>query len=257
MFSKEPQGGFLRIGVDMSDKSVSVIVPCYNEANRKNFENHIRSIITEMDYYSSDFEIILVNDGSTDNTLDILKNFEANNVKVINNATNRGKGFSIRKGIENSEKDYVLFMDADLSVPLYFISRAMQKLEEYDCVIASRYIKGATITSHRGIIRSFISLILRMIFLGLFGLSFKDTQCGFKIFKKEIVDLSVFKCDRWLFDIELLTFLTEKGYKVFEMPVIWNNNTDSTLNSLDAIKTSIEEVKYILNLKRRLNHDSV
>ena len=223
---------------------LSIVVPCYNEASRLNTSkdlfyrlDRIKSI---NDNISNCVEFIFVNDGSTDNTYNIIHDFitEYNliNWKIYSFSENRGKGEAISYGFSKSKSDYVGFMDADLAVPISTIYSVLPLLNKKTCFIASRYVKGSRIATKRPFIRRLVSKISRLITKYVFGLKVTDTQCGFKVFPSggiHLVDSFSLK-SRWLYDIELLYGMQVLGYKFKELGVTWLNDEDTSRLSLNS-----------------------
>jgi dolichyl-phosphate beta-glucosyltransferase len=206
---------------------ISVVIPAYNEAKRlpKAVEK-IRTYLAKRPYRS---EIIVVDDGSTDQTTNNLPD----NIRVIHNKENQGKGFSVRKGVMAAHGDYIFFSDADLSTPIRELDRLLAPLQkDADIAIGSRAIKGAKITEHqpyaRQLMGRFFNLMVRtMLIRGL-----KDTQCGFKGFRKEVAR-SLFnrqKTKGFSFDVEILYLAQKAGLKIEEIPVSWRNSINTKVN---------------------------
>lgn len=235
---------------------LSVVIPCYNEASRGNFKKRIEGVLKylkECESISS-FEVICVNDGSTDDTLNILQNF-GNSIILISHS-NRGKGYSLKRGFEICTGELCLMMDADLSVPLEYIEQFYLELRENKnlALIGSRRCDGAQILKEQGTIRRGIGKISRFITQKILGLDIIDTQCGFKMTRSKYVKeiLGNIHSNRWLFDIELLVYLQNKNIKLVEVPVSWGTELESTLRSFNAVITSAWEIIVILvTFKRR------
>lgn len=235
---------------------LSVVIPCYNEASRGNFKKRIEGVLKylkECESISS-FEVICVNDGSTDDTLNILQNF-GNSIILISHS-NRGKGYSLKRGFEICTGELCLMMDADLSVPLEYIEQFYLELRENKnlALIGSRRCDGAQILKEQGTIRRGIGKISRFITQKILGLDIIDTQCGFKMTRSKYVKeiLGNIHSNRWLFDIELLVYLQNKNIKLVEVPVSWGTELESTLRSFNAVITSAWEIMVILvTFKRR------
>ena len=229
---------------------LSVVIPCYNEASRGDFKKRINDVIEYLKDCSSisSFEVICVNDGSTDNTLNILQNF-GNSITLISNK-NKGKGYSLKCGFEICTGELCLMMDADLSVPLEYIEQFYLELVENKdlALIGSRRCEGAKITNEQSIIRRGIGKISRFITQKILGLDIIDTQCGFKMTRSKYIKeiLGNIHSNRWLFDIELLIYLQNKGVKLVEVPVSWGTELESTLRSFNAVITSSYELIVIL-----------
>lgn len=193
---------------------LSVVIPAYNEAVRlgRNIENVI-------DYLAKNFpshELIVVDDGSTDNTAEIVKKYK--NIRLISYTPNQGKGYAIRMGVSQTSGETVLFMDADLSTPLSEIPKIMDKLKYGDIVIGSRGKSDAP--AHRQI-ASFIFDQVKYLMVGLRRL--RDTQCGFKVFKGEIARklFAMGRINRFMFDVEILYLAEKFGFKIDEMQITW------------------------------------
>lgn len=234
---------------------LSVVIPCYNEASRGNFKKRIEDVLKylkECESISS-FEVICVNDGSTDDTLNILQNF-GNSITLISNK-NKGKGYSLKCGFEICTGELCLMMDADLSVPLEYIEQFYLELVENKdlALIGSRRCEGAKIINEQSIIRRGIGKISRSITQKILGLDIIDTQCGFKMTRSKYIKeiLGNIHSNRWLFDIELLIYLQSKNIKLIEIPVSWGTELESTLRSFNAVITSAWEIIVILVTFRR------
>lgn len=234
---------------------LSVVIPCYNEASRGNFKKRIEDVLKylkECESISS-FEVICVNDGSTDDTLNILQNFGNSIILISHN--NRGKGYSLKRGFEICTGELCLMMDADLSVPLEYIEQFYLELRENKnlALTGSRRCDGAQILKEQGTIRRGIGKISRFITQKILGLDIIDTQCGFKMTRSKYVKeiLGNIHSNRWLFDIELLVYLQNKNIKLVEVPVSWGTELESTLRSFNAVITSAWEILVILVTFRR------
>lgn len=234
---------------------LSVVIPCYNEASRGNFKKRIEDVLKylkECESISS-FEVICVNDGSTDDTLNILQNFGNSIILISHN--NKGKGYSLKRGFEICTGELCLMMDADLSVPLEYIEQFYLELKENKnlALIGSRRCDGAQILNEQSSVRRGIGKISRFITQKILGLDIIDTQCGFKMTRSKYVKeiLGNIHSNRWLFDIELLIYLQSKNIKLIEIPVSWGTELESTLRSFNAVIASAWEIIVILVTFRR------
>jgi len=217
----------------MEKISLSVVIPAYNE------EDLIRETISQVDIFLNqnfdNYEIIIVDDGSQDEThkrcTALLKSFPR--LKLLKNEKNRGKGFSIKRGVLEASCDLIMFSDADLSTPIEEILPFLPDLKkEFDIVIGSRAISGARIIKHQPFLREIMGKIFNL-FVKIFvfrGIS--DTQCGFKCFKasvaKELFMLQ--RVERFCFDVEILYLAKKKGYKIKELPIRWINRENSRVH---------------------------
>lgn len=231
---------------------LSVIIPAYNE------ERRLPKTLEEIDKYLSkqsyDYEIIVVNDGSKDKTAEVVRGLTSviKNLKLIDNKINQGKGAVVRQGMLEAKGDFRLFTDADNSTSIDQVEKMLPYLREgYDTVIGSRDIKGAVLDPPQGFFRRFVGdgfKLLRKIIVGLWKI--EDTQCGFKCFKKEVVEKVFPKCkiDRFAFDPEILLIAKKLGYKIKETPVYWRNDPESKVKFKSMIKMLIDLLKIRWNL---------
>jgi len=224
---------------------LSIVIPAYNEENRigKTLPPALKYIET-LRKKGISTEVIVVNDGSTDKTLEILKKF-ANEIKIIDYTPNHGKGYALRQGVKNSQGEYIYIADADFSTPIEYVEKFLEKIKQVDCVIGSRSISGGSVkvSFHRKLIGNISNLVIRLIL----HLDFKDTQCGFKMFnekcKKYFLDCVN---ERWGYDFEFLYLLKKNNLKIMEMPVDWSAVGESHVKPLHFIKTFLE----LLNVRK-------
>lgn len=226
---------------------LSVIIPAYNEEKR--LPKTLKSIDEYLKRQNYPYQIIVVNDGSRDRTSQTVVNLqkEIANLKLIDRKINKGKGYSVKEGMLAGQGDYRLFMDADNSTSIDQIEKMWPWFEKgYDVVIGSRDIKGAILDPpqpiHRRIVGRFFKII-RIMICDLFKI--KDTQCGFKCFTREAVEIIFpkMKMDRFAFDVEILLIAKINGFKIKEVPVIWKNDPQSKVKLKSAIKMGIDLFK--------------
>jgi len=236
----------------MSKIYLSVIIPAFNE------EKRLPKTLREIDEYlreqSFEFEIIVVSDGSTDRTCEVVENLKSQipNLKLICEKINRGKGYGVKVGMLNAKGKYRLFTDADNSTPISEIEKFWAEFEKgADIVIASRDIKGAILDPPQPLFRRFVGEVfkyLRKIIVGLWEI--EDTQCGFKCFKGEAAE-KIFpkaKIERFAFDSEILLIAKRMGFKIKEVPVYWKNDLQSKVKFKSMIKMLIDLFKIRFNL---------
>lgn len=231
---------------------LSVIIPAYNEQNR------IPQTIKEIDKYLKnqdyDYEILVVNDGSKDNTAEIVNDLkkEVANLKLIDNKENHGKGYVVRQGMLTALGEYRLFTDADNSTSIDQIEKMWPWFEKgYDVVIGSRDVPGAKLDPPQPFIRRFIGDIfklVRKIICGMWDL--EDTQCGFKCFTAKAADdiFSLAKIDGFSFDVEALVIARRLGYKIKEIGVTWKNDLESKVRLKSAAKMLTQLIEIRKNL---------
>ncbi|MDP3052915.1 MAG: glycosyltransferase family 2 protein [bacterium] len=212
---------------------LSVIIPAYNEANRLPLTLvDVSKRLSSVDY---DYEVIVVDDGSRDATVEVAKRFchLMKNLRVIGNKENHGKGWVVRQGMLEARGQWRLFMDADNATSADQFSKMIPYLSDYQIIIGSRDIKGAKLVPPQPFYRRWLgnagNLIIQLLLLpGIW-----DTQCGFKCFSEEAT-LKIFpllKTNRWAFDIETLALGKELGYKIKEIPVVWVNDFRSKVKA--------------------------
>jgi dolichyl-phosphate beta-glucosyltransferase len=213
---------------------LSVIIPAYKEGKRmgENLETCIQYFANK-DY---DYEVIIVVDGSPDNTVEIAQSYQGKlkNLRVIENAKNHGKGYVVRQGLLEARGKYRLFFDADGSTSITHLDSFLPEFKNgYSVVIGSRDIKGSFIKvrqpKYREIMGDMGNWLIRIV-LGLW--SYPDTQCGFKILTAEAAEAIAKRMvvDRFAFDFEMLILAKKLGFKIKQMPVHWINEEGSTVS---------------------------
>jgi len=212
---------------------LSVIIPAYNE--EKKLKNTVLKCLEYLNQQNYSFEIIIVNDGSVDNTLGIAKKLSTQykTVKTIDLKINQGKGATVKAGMLSATSDYRLFLDADYATSIDNLDKAWVEFEKNcDIVIASRNSKDATETKveiSQSIWKQALGKTGNILVRTLTGLPYHDTQCGFKIFTAESTQsiFSKLKTTRWAFDIEALLIAQKYNYKIKAIPVTWKNAKNS------------------------------
>ncbi len=225
---------------------LSVVIPAYNEEKR--IASTLNSISQYLRKQNYDWEIVVVIDGAKDNTygaaLEAQKAIPE--LRIINNQINHGKGYVVRQAMTDAKGDFRLFMDADNSTDISEIGKFWHWFDNgYDIVIGSIEVEGAKITEkagwHRRILGHLAKLIIRVMLIW----EIKDTQRGFKCFSKRTIEpiFSRQKIERWGFDFEILYIAKKHGFKIKEVPVIWNNPAESKVKLSGYITTFKELVK--------------
>ncbi len=199
------------------------------------------------------YEIVVVDDGSTDNTLQITKSIANNNnhINILSNERNSGKGYSVRRGMLSARGEYVFFTDADLSTPIEEIEKCLPYLVNgYDVVIGSRSMPGADIIVHQPWYREKMGKIFNFMVNVVLLRGIVDTQCGFKGFKRDVAKKVFSRCriDGFSFDVEALYLSRKFDYKIKELPIRWEN---STLSKVSPVKHSIQMFKDLLGIKMK------
>lgn len=230
-------------------KKVGIILPCYNEEKGAK-ENilKIQEYCKSLTDYS--FCYIPVNDGSKDNTKEVLESIEG--VDVVTYDDNQGKGNAVTEGLKKAvalECDCITFMDIDLSTDLEALPKLLKELEETDFVIGSRYEKESNIVIKQPFKRRFISKISRIIIKIMFHFPTKDTQCGFKGMNKECASIIMEKSlvKNFAFDVEYLYIAKLHKKTMKPLPVIWKDDRDSRVQ---AFKSSVKFFFDLFKIKR-------
>jgi glycosyltransferase involved in cell wall biosynthesis len=217
------------------EPTYSIVIPAYNEGAR--LSATLEKVLAYIHAQGWDAEVIVVNDGSRDNTAEIVKAFSAKDpaVRLVENPGNRGKGYSVRNGMLNACGRIVLFSDADLSSPIEEAPKLLRALEEgADIAIGSRWLRAETQTRRQPLHRQVFGRIFNLMLRITLGLKFKDTQCGFKAFRQPAVQ-TIFplqKIERWGFDPEILFLARKFKFKVQEVPVAWGHSGGTRIHPL-------------------------
>ena len=233
---------------------LSIVVPCYNES--KDIAKNSEIIKKHLEDIKQDYELILVNDGSKDNTKEVIEAIPG--VKALSYEPNRGKGGAVKYGIENATGDYVLFMDADLSTNLEAIDRFIKIAPNYDMVIGSRHAKDSVIKKKQPALRVFIGWCCRRLVNMKFHFKFKDTQCGFKAMRTDIAKKIVAKqvVNNFAFDVEYLYIAKLNNLSIYEMGVIWADDRGSTVSPLKSSIKFFKDLSFIKKHKKTYLFDN-
>ncbi len=233
---------------------LSIVVPCYNES--KDIAKNSEIIKSYLENLKQDYELILVNDGSKDNTKEVIEAIPG--VKALSYEPNRGKGGAVKYGIENATGDYVLFMDADLSTNLEAIERFIKLAPDYDMVIGSRHAKDSVIKKKQPALRVFIGWCCRRLVNMKFHFKFKDTQCGFKAMRIDIAKKIVAKqvVNNFAFDVEYLYIAKLNNLSIYEMGVIWADDRGSTVSPLKSSIKFFKDLSFIKKHKKTYLFDN-
>ena len=236
----------------MSDPALSVVVPAYNETSR--LEPTLSELAAYLDAHEPSCEVIVVDDGSTDDTADIARRFAErwDKLRVIQLEQNSGKGAAVRTGMLAARGAEVLFTDADLATPIGELPKLRAALADgNDIAIASRAVEGADIRVRQSALRELAGRGFN-VFIRVLGMSaFKDTQCGFKLFTREAAhDLFARSTlDGFAFDVEVL-MLARGTYEVAEVPVAWLHVEESKVSRLAGMRAFVDLARLRLRLRR-------
>jgi len=236
---------------------ISIVIPLYNEQYR--IEKTLKRIAEYFKNIDFNYELIFVNDGSTDLTGMILTKFKNNDMNptktnchilILNNEVNMGKGFSIRKGILASKGEYTLFTDADLSTDISEGQKMLDYVKNgYNIVIASRGLKDSNLIERQNILRQSMGKFFNFLIKLILNLDYKDTQCGFKYFDRYAIDriFPYLQINDFSFDVEILYLAKKLGLRVKEVPVSWVNSKDSKVR---IFKDSFNMIFSLFKIKK-------
>jgi glycosyltransferase involved in cell wall biosynthesis len=211
---------------------LSIVIPAFNEEAR--IESTLREYADYFNKHCSNVEILVVTDGCTDRTPGIVDDLSTQYkcIKHIHPPCRLGKGGAVIQGFKAATGDMIGFLDGDGSTAPFDVLNLLKFLENYDGVIASRWIEGANINRHEPPVRVVASRSFNILVRLLFGLPFKDTQCGAKFFRSSAIGgvIGELGLTDWSFDIDLLYRLRKKGYKIKEAPITWEYKEGSKLD---------------------------
>jgi dolichyl-phosphate beta-glucosyltransferase len=229
--------------------AISVIIPAYNEECR--LPAYLRTILDYLGQQPSSFEVIVVDDGSSDGTAAVVERFRAENggVRLIALPSNMGKGYAVKTGMLNASGELRLFTDADGATPITELERLKKELAEgADVAVASRAFQNGSTTVqsrlHRKLIGNMFNFIVRVCAVG----GIRDTQCGFKLFTADSANtvFSLQTIKGFGFDVEVLYLSRKKGYRIVEVPVNW---TDVTGSKVRLFRDSCRMFRDVLQIR--------
>ncbi len=231
----------------MGTPRYSIVIPAYNESER--ISNGLDRVLDYVRQQQWAAEVIVVNDGSRDDTAELVRRYAAQHpeVRLVENPGNRGKGYSVRNGMRAASGEMLLFTDADLSAPIEEAGKLFAALGDgADVAIGSRWMDSALQTERQPLFRQLAGRIFNLLLRMILGLRYKDTQCGFKAFTRRAADL-IFprqRIERWGFDPEILFIAGKKGLRVREVPVRWAHDERSKISPLrDGTRMFLEMLK--------------
>lgn len=232
---------------------ISIIIAAYNEEKRI-----IPSLFKIKDYMNNqgmDYEIIVVDDGSSDRTSEVVKEVipDIPHLNVMRYEVNRGKGYALKTGVLASKGDVVLLSDADLSTPIEELSKLLPLINDNSCEVAigSRALILSDIVKKQPWWRQNMGKTFNKIVKFIVLDDFQDTQCGFKIFSGDIAR-ALFResvVERFAYDVEILARAKKKGYRIQEIPIRWINSPESKVN---PVKDSFQMVFDLLKIRAKV-----
>lgn len=229
---------------------LSVVLPAYNEEKR--ILPTLQAIEQTLREDATPFEILVVDDGSTDATADRISSL-GKSVRLLRQPENRGKGKAVKRGVLAAEGDPILFCDADGATPFPEYRKLAQALAQAEVAIGSRSKRGAKILTRQPLQRELMGKLFNLAVQALFLPGIWDTQCGFKMFQRKAA-LAIFphlQTSRFAFDVEVLAIAKKLGLKIAEVPVCWEDRAGSTVHPL---RDGLQMLQDLIVLRRRLRH---
>jgi glycosyltransferase involved in cell wall biosynthesis len=231
----------------MNAPAYSIVVPAYNESAR--LAASLDQILDFCRRQGWDAEVVVVNDGSRDDTAGIARRYAESDprVRLVENPGNRGKGYSVRHGMLEARGEVMIFSDADLSSPIDEAEKLVAAIRAgADVAIGSRWMQPELMTERQPLRRQFLGRLFNLLLHALLGLRFKDTQCGLKAFTRSAA-LALFsrqRIERWGFDPELLFLARRLRLRTVEVPVAWAHDDRSKIKPLlDGMKMACEVLR--------------
>lgn len=221
--------------------SLSIVIPAYNEERRLPLTlDRILQYLKAEGF--SDWEVLVVNDGSRDATADIVRQrYGSAGVKLLENPGNRGKGYAVRNGMLQASKEWLLITDADLSAPIEELSRLTDAVRAQNAAVAigSRAIDRSLVEVHQPAFREFSGRFFNIVMRMVTGLPFRDTQCGFKLFRRDAAQ-AIFarqQIEGFGFDVEDLMIARTLGFKAIEVGVRWSNVEGTKVSLMSGLRS--------------------
>ena len=222
--------------VSVQDRMVSVVIPAYNEEARLGAT--LKRMVAYLDAQSYSYEILVVDDGSSDGTVDVVRSVSErrSEVQLVTYERNQGKGYAVRCGMLRAKGDLILFSDADLATPIEELEKLLAAIDSgSDIAIGSRDVKGSQLVRRESAVRELGGRTFNKLVQALTVPGIRDTQCGFKLFTSQAARAIFQRCrvDHFAFDVEVL-YLARRmfGYKVAEVPVRWAHQDGSKVSFL-------------------------
>ena len=244
---------------------LSVIIPAYTE------EARIRGSLARLVEYLSGgrgpAEVLVVDDGSADRTAAVAEELAATVppggafIRVLRNGRNRGKGYSIKHGVLTAGGDHLLVSDADFSTPIEELPRLLRPVEEagYGIAIGSRGLPESRIEKRQPPWREWMGRCFNALVRAVTGLPFRDTQCGFKVMRRDAV-LPLFRAariERFAYDVEILYLAARAGVRVIEVPVIWRDASGSKVRAVTDSIDMLKDILWIVGRDRRGGYGAI
>lgn len=241
---------------------LSVVIPAYDEERR--IAASLDRLFAHLETLDGGFEILVVDDGSRDRTAAVVEEVARKRegasggsevLRLLRNGRNRGKGYSIKHGVLSARGEILLLSDADFSTPIEELPRLMQQVDSGACGIAigSRGLDGSRVEIHQPVWREAMGRTFNRIVRALTGLPFRDTQCGFKVMRRDDV-LPLFRAariERFAYDVEILYLARKAGVPILEVPVLWRDAPGTKVHAMVDSASMLMDVVRIVWRDRR------
>lgn len=222
---------------------LSIVIPAYNE--RERIVATIGAIASHVSDLGFDWELLIADDGSKDDTVELVENLGLVNLRLLKTPKNGGKGNAVQRGMDAAKGKYILFADADNSTPIEEVTKLLNKLEKenYDVAVGSRAAEGAE-EAHKSFFRHLLSGGLRLIVKYGLRINVRDTQCGFKMYtQKAAKELhSKQTIMGFSFDLEILFLASKYGYRIAEVPVSWVDAPGSKVDTKKEVQRFLRDL---------------
>lgn len=227
---------------------LTIVIPAYNEENR--LGSSLQRILDYLAERDGTFEILVVDDGSEDRTASVVAELAHRHILLLQQPENRGKGAALKRGVLASRGTRVLLCDADLSTPIEDLETLEARADEAEVVLGSRAVSGSRITQRQPRYRELMGKTFNRILRTLALVSEQDTQCGFKLLRGDVArelfaDLTI---ERFAFDVELVCLARDRGFRVVEQGVRWQ---DSPSSRVHPVRDSLNMFLDVLKLRMR------
>ena len=226
---------------------ISIVIPAYNESAR--LGRTLDQVLNFVHQQAWRAEIIVVNDGSSDQTAELVRTYtrQDSTVRLLSNPGNRGKGYSVRNGILHAKGEFILFTDADLSSPIEEAPKLFQALENgADIAIGSRWVRPELQTQRQSVTRQVLGRVFNGFLRFFLRLKFNDTQCGFKALRQHSAK-TIFPLQRiegWGFDPEILFLAQKMDFTIAEVPVLWAHDDGTRIHPfIDGAKMITDMIR--------------
>ncbi|HLC55341.1 MAG TPA: glycosyltransferase [Candidatus Nanoarchaeia archaeon] len=216
---------------------LSIIIPAYNE--EKVIASTIENYIQFFRQQNKSFELIVIPNNCKDRTVEIVDMLSKRNKEIkYKNLLVKGKGVALIEGFKLAQGDLIVYVDADNATKPETVATIISNIGDADAIMGSRWLKRSLITKPQPLVRRFASRGFNLYVRLLLGLQFTDTQAGAKVFRKEAIKkiLSNIRPEGWAFDVGVLYLLQKQGFKIREIPIVWEDNPDSHLTKRSVVQ---------------------